>query len=306
MPTVIPLIQGSIGTPPTSHDGRSGEVVLRYKVTGLAQGQDARLVTGIPQVGATQTIDGFNYVFDRSDAEPVFDGEANVTTYFSTDGRFRWPDRTPPPGPATKEWHVTFQREQISAPFMVREAQYYSDGSALPALKLVWVNKPIAIDIDYAILTRTVYIYGLTDVQMRSIAGQVLYPVGDLHRFTMATPSGNFEWWQYLAPTFIMRQEPAIAGGGSIEITYTWRADPGNGPVGINSPEQNAPGATRATRSRPSFYRYQVSFIDETSPPRVFVVDDYPALDYDEGGNSFPNLYLNPNGWTTLPGNPLA
>lgn len=306
MATVIPLISGSITTPPVDHDGVSGQLPLRFKVTGLAVGEDATRVTGIPQRFSTITIEGITYGVDRVSASPVFDGEADVTVMSSTDGRFRFPLRTPAPSPTTREWGLTFQRENIRAPFFVREAKEYyiqaNDGSTFPETRLIWENKPIEVPVDFAILTRTVYLFGLTDEQIRNYCGIVLGEIGNLHQFTLATLS----FWQYLAPTMILRQTADSTNGGSMEITYTWKADPGNGPQGINSPNQNIPGATRATIGRSEFFTYQVASNGDGNAPIVFTIDQFPALDYDENGDSFPNPYRNYDGWETLPGNPLG
>lgn len=289
--SVVPL-QGTTGFP--SRDSTSGELLpYRYLVSNFPVGADPRIDPLIPIEGSFVTVGGFKYRCDRvSVAEVISDTSCVVEARFSSDGRFRF-YRTQPDSTQLdyREWDLGFEKVDLVLPMYTRGVHETTDLDGTESTERWWYLSEDTVPHELDVLHVRVNVQVSTDDDVRDIITRARAQKGHLHRFDFPPDT----YWVMQTPHITRRGDE-----GFVTVEYAWSSDPGNGAVGI--PVGLTPDEVVTAPRRPSFYAYsKVPVRVPGGTPAILVTDLFPPTEPDGS----PNRFYDPNGWRTLPGNPL-
>lgn len=280
MATVVPL-QGASGFV-GGKDAGSGELLPRvFRVEGLAIGEDATQVLGIPLEDSEFEFGGRKYFCDTVGVSRVIsDNACDVTCRYSTDRRFRFnvvPSNSE--DPSYREYDFGYKKVSIKVPQFAKIVEQTSTGT-----KTRWNPTPFELDIEKSTFNTVV---NLTNVaNPLAIRNQIADQVGHLHNFQF--PGISLERW-VMQPPSIRSTKP-----GQLTIAYAWESDPGNGPIGL--PLGYTSSTVIVAPTRPPFFVYNVIPSQVVDGPPTIVTQDL-FLDL--------HPYNTPDGWIGLPGNPI-
>ncbi len=283
---VQPLV-GTTGFP--SSDGESGELVpFDFMVSGLAVGEDPTSHPLIPIPLQTEiTIGELKYRCDSVGVAEVYsDNACLVRARFSTDGRFRFPARTPDT-PNFRVWDFGYKKTKIVLTQFIKGVRTYANASGQQVTADWWYRYDKDFDVEFRTLNVKVTLTNISNEAVMDVVNLCDAQLGHLHQFA------GRRW--VMQPATIRQPRPRELG-----IDYAWVSDPGNG--GLGQPAGVAPSDYVYVPSRPPFHVYDVIPTQTIGGrPDVTVTSLFPQTLPSGGANPFYDL----NGWQNLPGTPI-
>lgn len=281
MPAAVKIDDGG-GQPISNGNALSP---IRYIIEALAPGQDPLTVAGIPPERSALVKFGRTYSCDDVGvSEWVSPTSCIVEARFSNDARFR---RVDPPLPEDmRNFERTYKKVDVAAFAFLkgREKETAPDGSEIEYDW--WHRNDFTIPTQWQVLGITVTLEIYTDSAILQAMAAADAQANHIHIF----PAFPNKMW-LMQPCNFKRLAT------SVQISYVWEHDPGNGPVTYPADDVLS---VKSPMARGSFQVYQprpaIKGRLGYETPGILLADLFPTQN---------NPFYTPTGWQGLPGSPI-
>lgn len=299
---IFKLIDG----PLEGFDELTGTITIEYRYLGLPIGEDLFRQQGIPPIDHVVMVKDtplyltkYGYIRDLPNENCEGSGKL-VCTYTAEATNL---------GENFVRWERTYKKEVIALPLFVLKQEFYvKAGTTGETSRWTWINQGYQLPTQLLVLTATVQRIS-HDLSERSRIIQDMAvadaQVGKLH---IITALGTTQW---IMQPFIARQ----ADPYRVELTYSWEADLGNGPMGYpdTMTDEDKKRVIVTTEDRPPWYAYlirpQTNIIEgddvssaKAKGPKIYTAPLMPRKKADGTDND----WYEPKGYLKLPGKPFA
>lgn len=295
MPVVGPIIPSHL----YESDSKSAADRLVYHVTLSTGVTNPLKEPGLPQYGDKHPILEGALVDRFGIQEWIIPGsKCAVVVYYSSDGRFRFP-QFPQPDPSFRPWEIETTGTVLELPTLWQRPVLKGCVSGSQGQWThQWFKELYKVEIGLSNVQRTVTVTSFSSADR-------LYIENQYNRFHLLDPNGQgSRLYRFKGGT--ERQ----TGTAQWTITYRWIRDNGNGGIQLSSLGSGIdPTSVVLPPARQSFYAYQVYFpltgFDPCSQssaavPSIFTIPTYDVRPASQGGDVDALAARN------LPGNPLV
>lgn len=224
-----------------------------------------------------------------------------VRVYYSSDGRFKFPNNTPQEV-GFKKWSMQDTTRVVALPVLFERPVLKGCVNGSSSWTYQWFREDVQVTIAIGTVQRTVIVGSLTSADRAAIKAQY----NKLH--SLAPNGTGTEYFKFLGAQIEQIGKSTGDTSGKWQITYRWSSDPGNAaPQATDIPAQYQGSVILPPPRRP-FFEYRVFFPtgnfdpcnqSSIAEPQILDVPTYDTRPIAQGGD------VAPKGAVNLPGRPL-